>query len=175
MREVAYPQMARLARTIIWPMNLLTPAGETMLVRESTHHLSPVSIHRSMIGTRWPYMVTSFGRAYLAYCTDQERSELLRLLVGSSLPGNRLAGNPRSVATLIERTRRDGYGSTLEEVVEGFSSIAVPIHVAGRTVGCLNTIFFTSVFTPAKAAEKFLAPLKETVSIIQEEAQQYVD
>jgi len=165
-RAVAYPILVELSKQVVWPVNFLVPFADTMMVVETTHHLSPFSIHRGLIGTRWPYMTTAYGRAFLAFCTDAERSELLNLLRNSSIEDNSRAKDGRYVRAIVRKTLEQGYGSTVDEAVVGNSSIAVPVHLDGRTLGCLNVLFFTSAMTPAEAATKYLIPLKRAADRI---------
>lgn len=159
-REAAYPALAALTRKILWPTNMLTPHGDIMVCSESTHHLSPFSVHRAIVGTRYPFPTTSFGKAYLAFCTEEERKALLDLLARSAEPANRVATDSRLIARIIRQTRKDGYGSAIDAIVKGISSIALPVRVADRTIGCVNIAFFTSALTPVEAAAKYLADLK---------------
>jgi IclR family mhp operon transcriptional activator len=165
-REVAYPILVELSKQVVWPVNLLVPFADTMMVIETTHHLSPFSIHRGLIGTRWPYMTTAYGRAFLAFCTDAERVELLNLLRHSSIVDNGRVSDSRYVRSIIRKTQEQGYGSTVDEAVVGNSSIAVPIPLEGRTLGCLNVLFFTSAMTPTEAATKYLSLLRNAADEI---------
>lgn len=165
-REIAYPILVELSKKVVWPINFLVPFADTMMVVETTHHLSPFSIHRGLIGTRWPYLNTAYGRAFLAFCTDAERSELLNLLRRSTIAENSRANDTRYVSLLIRRIREQGYGSVVDEVTAGHSSISVPVFVEGRTLGCVNIFFFTSAMTPAEAAAKYLSHLRKAAQQI---------
>jgi len=170
-REIAYPILEDISSQVVWPVNFLVPFADTMMVAETTHHLSPFSIHRGLIGTRWPYMTTAYGRAFLAFCTDAERSELLNLLRRSNIEDNRRAIDARYVRSIIRKTLDQGYGSTVDEAVVGNSSIAVPVRLEGRTLGCINVLFFTSAMTPTEAAAKYLSLLKRAADRIGAAAQ----
>jgi IclR family mhp operon transcriptional activator len=50
---------------------------------------------------------------------------------------------------------------------EGISAIALPIQGGGPVLGSLNLIFFSSSMTPAVAAERYLASMKEAVKEIE--------
>ena len=167
-REVAYPEIAALTEKVMWPVNIAMPRGDEMVVQESTHHLSPFSIHRSMVGTRWPIMISSHGRAYLSFIEEPKLSETLELLSHSTLERNQAGRDPATVQRLIATTRSTGYASCINEAVAGISSIAIPLVLFGRVVGSLNIVFFSSAMTPAKAAEKYLEPMRETAKRIAE-------
>ena len=46
----------------MWLSDLMTPDGDAMVVRETTHRFIPLSFHRSMVGRRLPMLLTAAGR-----------------------------------------------------------------------------------------------------------------
>ena len=74
--EVAVPVLADLVRSICWPSELAVPAGEEMIVQESTHRQSPVAITSSTVGNRYPMMRSALGQAYLSF-SDEATQEVL--------------------------------------------------------------------------------------------------
>ena len=71
--QAAAPYLAELSKTLVWPVDLSTYENAAMVVQETTHSRSPLSIDRGMIGKRLPMLRTSAGRAYLAACPARER------------------------------------------------------------------------------------------------------
>ena len=165
--ETAGPLLRNLVEKIRWPAELATLEGDVMVVRESTQSLSPLSVFRKMIATRWPVMTTALGRAYLSFCDDEERERLLAVLRRSTLPGNRSAGDPRYVAGLIERTRQRGYGESVLEAAERIAAIALPVRQGPRVLGCVNVIFFASAMSPTEAAARYLPSLTSLVAEVE--------
>jgi IclR family mhp operon transcriptional activator len=66
--QVAGPIFAEYAPKIIWPIDLSTYDNAAMVIQETTHNRSPLSIDRGMTGFRLPMMRTSAGRCYLGLC-----------------------------------------------------------------------------------------------------------
>ena len=83
--ELASPLLERLTRRVRWPSILAVPRLTHMEVIEATatrsyfHHidLGPVGFHVNM-------MLSSTGRAYLAFCPESEREAVLDRLVSIS-------------------------------------------------------------------------------------------
>jgi hypothetical protein len=80
---VATPVLGELLRTVVWPSDLTTVDGTAMIIRETTHRFSRLSFHRAMVGRRMPLLYSASGRAYLAFCPEEERAQLLQLLIAA--------------------------------------------------------------------------------------------
>src|SRR6202167_3088059 len=88
--HIAKPHLAALCAAIVWPIAIATPSGAAMVIRETTDRQSPLALEQYGAGIRVPMLTSAAGRAYLAYCTAQQREALLELLARSSLPEDRL-------------------------------------------------------------------------------------
>lgn len=171
---VAAPLLAELLQEVIWPTDLCTLDVDAMVVRETTHRFSRLSFHRSMIGRRLPLLETATGLAYLAYCPDAEREQLIQLLAQSEDPANQLARQSATLENLLMRTRRKGYGENFMNWnnEEKIASIAVPVHSEGRLIGCLNLVYVAKAMSIELAAERYLAALQRTATGIEERLRQ---
>ncbi len=167
--SLAAPLMMELLNKIPWPADLTSLDGDALIIRESTHRYSRLSFHRAMVGRRLPLTMTAAGRAYLAWCPDEERRELLRLIIHREAnPGESLERFKRRIDTELRKVRRFGYGWNEGSWNEQsrFSAIAVPIHGEGKLQGVLSTVFPSNAMTPAQAAEKHLQILKDCAAEI---------
>src|SRR5271169_51280 len=81
--EIAAPLMTQLTRQLVWPLALMTFEEGRMLVRETTHEASTLSIDHGMVGRSLPILRTAAGRCYLAFCPDEERRTIVDLLARS--------------------------------------------------------------------------------------------
>lgn len=146
-----------------WPSDLCTPDGDAMVVRETNHRFSRLSFHRAMVGVRLPMLLTAAGRAWLAFCGEEERLASLRLLAQSEDSRQAaLARAPELVAALLRRTRRNGYGANDREWGKDMSvvAIAVPIPGAHGILGTLNMILPGRAMSSAEAARRYLPQLR---------------
>src|SRR6267154_737550 len=70
--EAAVPVLSRLCEKVLWPSDLVVPAGNCMERRETSQARTPFFIHPTD-GHRINWLLTAMGRAYLAFCPDKER------------------------------------------------------------------------------------------------------
>jgi IclR family mhp operon transcriptional activator len=163
--EVAVPVLADLVRAIRWPSELAVPAGDDMLVQESTHRQSPLAIEPSTVGRRYPMLSSALGHAYLAFADDGAHRRLagrLGLAEGQ--------GEGPALAGLLAQTRRQGYAERLRDPCPKTASIALPVRYGDRVAACLRMSYFRSALRPAEAAARYVPLLKEAVEQIERSA-----
>ena len=165
--QAAAPIIADLGKRLVWPIDLSTYENAAMVIQETTHARSPVSIDRGMLGRRLPMLRTSAGRAYLAACAASERDVILGHLRRIDEVEDRPFLQERYLARMIEETARRGYAVRNEgEFNAKTSSIAVPI-VRGETVfGCLSVIWIRSALSLEEAASTFAGPMRKAAAEI---------
>ena len=163
--EIANPVLGELLQKLVWPSDLCTIDGDSMLVRETTHRFSPLSFHRAMIRQRMPLLFTAAGRAYLAFCGHEERQQLLRLLVAGNDEQANFARNRVLVEQMLEKTRRHGYANNDGEWSEQLkiAAIALPIYHKAQVLACINVVFLKKAMTSAEAVEHLLPALQAAV------------
>ncbi|SFM71673.1 IclR family transcriptional regulator domain-containing protein [Marinobacter zhejiangensis] len=149
--------MNELTAHVMWPADLSTFKLDSMLVIESTHRTSRLSLTSSMIGKRLPMLMTASGKAYLASCSDEQRTYIIDILKSGTSLDSRLAQDDAYVRRVLSETKRKGYGQNSGEWDEysKIASIAVPVYVQDEIFGSLNIIFHRSYMTPDEAAAKF--------------------
>lgn len=141
--EVLKPLVDDLTRQYMWPFSLATLDRDAMVVQYSTIPLSPLAHVKTTLGKRLSMVGRAHGRAYIAFCSSQERRHLLRLIIASQDPENEVIRDAWNWRRLIMRARRRGYGLRCEEVDPATGTIAVPIVLApGRVVATLGMTFF---------------------------------
>jgi DNA-binding IclR family transcriptional regulator len=77
--EAAGPILDRLCQKVSWPSDLMVPAGDHLEIRESSRVRTPFAIYfmQDRIGTPVNWVLSAVGRAYLAFCPENERQKLL--------------------------------------------------------------------------------------------------
>jgi IclR family mhp operon transcriptional activator len=139
--QIAVPQMMRLGRKILWPLDLITFRDYRMAIRESTHGISPFSVDHGMVGRELPVLETAGGRAHLAFAPDQERSQILaglRERLGDAAVDFHDDG---PLEYILARTRELGVGFRIRGFNTRTMSISAPILGAGRPTACLTMIW----------------------------------
>jgi IclR family transcriptional regulator, mhp operon transcriptional activator len=165
--QAAGPIFAEYSSLIVWPLDLTIYNNAGMIIQETTHNRSPLSIDRGMTGYRLPVLRTSAGRAYLAFCPDQERQLILDHIRRLDDPEDRLFLEPLWLDRLIEQTRARGIAvRDAGEFRARTASIAAPIRSDGGLLGCVSMIWIRTAMNTSKALEEFGGPLLEVADRI---------
>jgi len=146
--QVAAPVFGEYGPRLVWPLDLTVYENAAMVIHETTHTRSPLSIDRGMIGYRLPMLRTSAGRAYLAFCREEERAMILDHLRRIHDPEDRPFLDEAWLRRIIEETRRravavrDG-----GEFRPKTSSIAVPVMIGDRVEAVVSMIWIRSALS----------------------------
>lgn len=167
--EVARPLLRSMTERILWPSNILTREKDQLIVRESTHHFSPLSFHSGVIGATVPFVRTAAGRAYLAFAGDEERNHLLRILQARDDEEGAFARDERKVEKLLEATREKGFSVNEGDWIgKGrYGAIAVPIMTNDRVMGCLDIVFSKRAIKVSEAVGMYVPELLSTARAIE--------
>jgi IclR family mhp operon transcriptional activator len=149
-----------------------------MVVIETNRPMSYFNyILAAPIGFRINMLRSASGRAYLAFCPQEERAAILARLRHSARPGDLLARSPKKLNQILADARRRGYGmrdpdfggnydQPRSRVDDGRNSIAVPVLVGEEIVGCINLTWVAKVASVRTIADKFLPQLREAALAI---------
>ena len=169
--EHAHSPIVALTKKIGWPISLTTRAGQTMMVRDSTHLLTSLTFNNYYPGYTLPILECASGHIYLAYCDAEERVDILGGIrtVADDSPMLRMFESGK----LVDRIHADGY-STMDRNLHNAnpgktSSIGVPIFENGHIAGALTLIFFRSAMPLKEAIERYMADLKDTAMKISQQ------
>ena len=129
--DVARPLMEAFTRRHKWQVSLATSETDSMLVRFSTRHISPFSREENFLNRRVGMLQSAVGRAYFAWCPDEEREFVLNALRAA---GDALAGPDRAadLEALLARVRADGYATIERPRSDATRSFAVPVMEPGQ-------------------------------------------
>ncbi len=167
--EVASPVLGELLVKVVWPSDFATLDGIDMRVRESTHRFSPLSFHKVTVRRRLPLLTTAAGRAYLAFCKDDEREDLVGRL--ETLPDSPLRGpGLQALMKLLDQHREAGHAYNNGEwaTEQRILALAVPVMQDGNVAGCINIVMLRSALSLAEARKRYLAPLHAAAHKIEE-------
>ena len=175
--EIARPEMEALTRRIMWPSDLMIPSDSELLVCESTHAITPWSFNSGVIGTRVPLLHSAGGRAYLAWCADDERAMMLQLLQAHGGEDADLAKDAGAIRRIVKQVRQHGYALSerrddinLKNAAE-FSSarcdaIAVPILRNDVAIATINIVFLARATSTEEVVRRHLPELHATAKRI---------
>ncbi|MGV8831795.1 MAG: DNA-binding transcriptional regulator [Devosia sp.] len=163
----AGPLFAEYSQRLVWPLDLTVYNNAAMVIQETTHGRSPMSIDRGMTGYRLPMLRTSSGRAYLAFCSEAERVLILELLQRLNDPDDGPFLEQRGLTQVLEETRARGVAvRDSGEFRPQTGSIAVPVRSGGNVLGCVSMIWIRTAMSSQKALDQFAEPLLEIASRI---------
>lgn len=171
--ELASSVLEELCERVMWPSVLTVPRLDYM---ETVDTNSPKAYFDEVvpvapIGYRSHMLLGASGRAYIAFCREQEREAVLRRLREHDAPGNAYAHDPRWLRRLVTTTRTRGYSVRAPEYdFDGRNSIAVPIRVHGDVLGCVNVTWRKSIMSAPEAVRRYLADLQAAAHTIEERA-----
>ena len=168
--EAAGPVLERLCRSLSWPSDLMVPAGDHMEIRESSRGHSPFLINRDQIGHPVPWLASAVGRAYLAYCPDKERNQIVAALRKSDLRDDLSARDPKRVDEILSEVRSKGYATRDPShtggaygganFVDGLAAVAVPLISGQRVYGAINLLWIKTAFPIDEFASVHVPALK---------------
>lgn len=163
--HLAAPAMRAHLRALAWPSDLATPDRGFMIVRESTHRASLLSQHRATIGIRIPLLVSSLGRAWLAWCADEEREATLALLRARGDAIGELARDTAYVRRVLRETRKRGYGVNRGEwaAEASVTAIACPIRIGQHAIAAVNLVLQPAAVSEREIATRYV-PLLRTLA-----------
>ena len=159
-----------LCQRIVWPSDLAVYHRGMMHILETTRKKTPFVVNMTGIGYRVPMLQTGLGRAWLAFCSEAEREKILAELRRSDSPFDRPAREPETVATILEETRRKGYGTR----VPGFTlradgedrtnGVAVPVMMRGNVIACISFVWTISALNEQTVVKRYLAKVQAAAS-----------
>jgi IclR family mhp operon transcriptional activator len=174
--EAAAPVLDRLCQRVLWSSDLMVPAGDHMERRETSQAYTPFFfIHparRIRVGQSVNWLLTGAGRAYLAFCPEQEREGILRMLRRSDQPEDRLARDPKRLDKILAETRARGYGTRdpiftggkygASPFDDGLAAIAVPLLDRTRVRGSIHILWIRTGLSAGRRGRERFDPAQRT-------------
>ncbi|HTB67402.1 MAG TPA: helix-turn-helix domain-containing protein [Steroidobacteraceae bacterium] len=167
--QIGRPCINDLCREIVWPVTLLSPAGTSMMIRDTTDHASPLAVERFNAGFRLPLLMSASGRVYLAFCQPEHRDALLDILSRSTREEDKLARSRPEVEKILEETRELGYATSVRtRRVSEEVAMSVPVLIGDRVLATIAVRFSASAVPLRLAVERFIPKLLDTARVMRE-------
>jgi len=165
--QIAGPLFGEYAPRVVWPLDISVYENAAMVIQETTHGRSPLSIDRGMTGYRLPMLRTSAGRCYLGHCDARERQLILEHVRRLGDPDDRPFLDDRHLVSLLGDVAARGMAyRDAGEFRPQTASIAVPVMVSGAVGACLSVIWIRKALSLQQAVATLEAPLREIASRI---------
>ena len=159
--EAAAPLLDAMTRRVKWPMAVAVPDNNAVIIRYSTVPLSPLSLLHSSINMRLSLVTRALGRAFLAFCDDDEREHILNALRASAEPEDSPAQNIETIRQVLAKIRVSGYAMRHPEFRPVSNTLAVPIFDGPRVVATVGLTFISSALKPEQAVKDHLDEVKD--------------
>jgi IclR family transcriptional regulator, mhp operon transcriptional activator len=171
--QAAGPAFAAYAPKVVWPLDVSVYENAAMVIQETTHGRSPLSIDRGMTGYRLPMLRTAAGRVYLAHCGDTERELILDQVRRLNDPTDAPFFEPRALEAVLAATRRTGLAARVHgEFRSKTSSIALPVLVSDSIAAAISIIWARQALTLREALARYETPLREIAAQIAAEVEE---
>ncbi len=164
--EASRPFLSALTAEHKWPVALATLDHDAMLVRISTRHESPFSTDPDWLNRRLAMLVSALGRAYLAFCPEEEQRLILAMLKSSKSAMNAQARDDKYVSSMLAAIRKRGYATTAPVRGDPAMGLAVPVMEDGKVAACITMRYLGSTMNEAQAAERYLSPMRHAAAAI---------
>lgn len=161
--RTAEPLLTAFRRNTGWPSDLAVFDQDAMVIASTNREFGTMSLNRQ-VGARVPMLMSSLGRAYLAFCACDKRDLILERLTRSSNPFDSPAKQTGKTLAMLAETRARGYAQAdpayadqvYKRQISGFSA---PVIAAGEVAGAVNIMFYSSALTDAEAQKNLLPGL----------------
>ncbi|WP_423455122.1 DNA-binding transcriptional regulator [Ottowia sp. VDI28] len=164
--EAASALADALTRQIKWPLALAVLDYDAVVVRYSTIPNSPLALLHSTINMRLSLVGRALGRAYLAFCTGEERRALLDILKLSANEEDTIAHDRKAVLATLRKIRQQGYALREPGIRPVSRTLAVPVMEGRRVVASLGMTWIASAVSDEQAVKRYLEPLQDLSRLI---------
>jgi IclR family mhp operon transcriptional activator len=170
--EVAGPVLDRLCHDVLWPSDIGVYEDGAIRILETSRRLTPILLNRDVLAKDIHVLQSAMGRAFLAWCSEDRRREVLGRLSSSRHPYDRLARDRRAVEELLADVRANGFGTrhpgyfVTQPRESRVSAIAVPVFVGESPIGAVNLIWVTRAMAEAEFAREYGPRLRASANEI---------
>lgn len=165
--EASRPFAIDLTNRIKWPVGIGTLDGDSIAVNFWTGTISPWVHTNTLLGNRPNLLTSAMGRAYMAYCGEEERESLIKMHRARnelSFDAEQEARHRIVLANVLKR----GYATRCPRTEpRRNTTVAVPIRHQDKVLASITVSFFTSAVPRNKINEQIMEPLKTTVGEIE--------
>jgi IclR family transcriptional regulator, mhp operon transcriptional activator len=174
--QFAWPPLFELTKEVLWPCDFASLEGGKVLIRLTTHKISPMSIHRAMVGKERYLTRSALGIAILSAMSDEQLESTLSIVQEMGGTNAQDVSDRDAIRRLLEDARQRGYASAAGMTEAKISAIALPVRSPeGRVAGAINIVFFRSVMTPDQAAARYLEKLRGCVQQVEKSLQDFAE
>jgi IclR family mhp operon transcriptional activator len=162
--KIARPIMVEVCKKILWPLTVTTNMGSQMLVRDSTHDVSPFAMWRHRGGFTVPMLHTAAGQVYLAFSKKDVRQALIDQALSEDPQAlARVGVTAQAFQRTLDKVALDGY-ACIKVPDQNHCALAVPVMCDGEIFCVLAVSFYPTAMTLKQAVDNFTAPAKDAAA-----------
>lgn len=160
--QIVGPLFGEFGPKLVWPLVFSIYDDAAMLIEETTHGRSSLSVDRDMIGARVPMLRTSAGRAYLAHCGDEERELIIDHIRRLDNEEDRPFLVETTLRQMLARPAERGFALRVSgEFRPKTASVSVPVLSSSGVIGCISLIWVHGAMSSELAISKYLPSMQE--------------
>lgn len=170
--EVAGRVLDRLCHDVLWPSDVGIYEDGAIRIQETSRRLSPFLLNRDVLAHRIHVLPSAMGRAFLAWCDEREKEEVLEQLAKSDNAYDKPARDRSRIERLISQVRERGYATrehgyyVTSRREARISAIAFPVTFHRKPIGAVNLAWVTSAMSEKEFAAKHISSLNAAASEI---------
>ncbi len=150
--EAAGPILDALQGELFWPSYVAVRRGLVMEVIERTRKKKVITVNSELVGSQFDMLRSALGYAYLAFCSDTERDEIIERMIAAGGESGRMAADTQWLDAMLQQIRQRGYSQRNAYdwpggPAEDLCAIAVPVFLQGRLKACINIVWTQGAFT----------------------------
>lgn len=165
--EAGRPWALELTRQLLWPVGLAVFDNDAVKIRYSTVQDSPISPFQAIFDMRLSLLSHAMGRAYLAFCPEEECIRLIDIL-SASTEKKWAKPSKREIHSMLLAVRAQGFAERdPRQEPKKSNTLAVPIIRSGKVLATIGISYFRSSLTKDAAAARLVPPLKHAAGEIE--------
>ncbi|MDF2810652.1 MAG: helix-turn-helix protein [Microvirga sp.] len=169
--EASRAPAIELTQRIKWPIGIGVLDGDAISIQFWTGAISPWAHTNTVLGLRPTLVSSAMGRAYMAYCPDDEREKILAGLRAD--PRHKFdAEKETEFRQLLARLRSTGSaGFAVRDPrtePKQMTTLAMPLTFDNRVLAAISVSFYKSAVPLQNISNQIVAPLTETRNKIEE-------
>jgi len=162
--EAVGPVLDALQRDLSWPSYVAVRRGLAMEVIERTRKKQVITARPELVGVQADILRSAIGHAYLAFCSDTERNEIVERVIASGWESGRMAADASWLEDMLQQVRQRGYSQRNAHdwpaPAHDLCAIAVPVILHGRIKACINIVWSEGSFDETSIAQTLYPRLR---------------
>lgn len=165
--EIARPFAIDLTRRLNWPIGLGVPDGDAIAIQFWTGTISPWAHTNTVLGLRPDFYHSAMGRAYMAFCGEEERERRMATLTDEA--GVRVTEQEkRGFRTVLTRARTDGFAIRNPRTPPfRTTTIGLPLCEGGEVRALVSISVFRTAVRMHDLHDKIVRPVQATIAKIE--------